>query len=350
MSNPDHVRISKTVTFLLRYKPEVGQLTLDSQGWVSMDEVCRAATALLKLEVEAATLREIAATSPIQRFEILGDYIRMAPLRGPKRRAPDILYHATTEDRLAEFVRRGKISSGSQRSVYLSSHQEQAWLVAHRLKGVPMVLFIDTTRARRQGVRFSRKGQHGLYVSGPIPISEVLNLQDNFAEQLSAGGLPVRFTPEGRAQVALIRVTRRSGVTWEVAKGKLEDGEPPETTAVREVQEEMGLSASFKVTLHVGDIRYSFLTPQGHPRLKTVYLYLMEAQEPIEAFVPAVGEGIGDVRWFDIDEATRSVTHTSLTPLMNRVRKILLAGPDYARSFEAYRVQQMKEELHADHP
>lgn len=328
--NPlDSVRISKTVTFLLKYKPEVGQLQLDSQGWVLLDEVCRATTALLKIDVEPSFLRELTATSSIQRFEILGDYIRVAPVRGQKRRPPDILYHATTVDRVAEFLQKGKVASGSQRSVYLSASRDAAWLVAHRLKGVPRVLFIDTTRARRQGVRFSRKGQDGMYVSGPIPTSEVLNLQENFAEQFSAGGLPVRFTPEGRAQVALIRVTRRSGVTWEVAKGKMEEGEPPEQTAIREVQEEMGVTTPFRVTRHVGDIHYSFLTPQGHPRLKTVHLYLMEAADALPEFSPATREGIGDVRWFDIEAAATAVTHTSLVPLMQTVRALLAHGTKY---------------------
>ena len=98
--------------------------------------------------------------------------------------------------------------------------------------------------------------------------------------------------------MALIRVTRRSGVTWEVAKGKLEPGEPPEIAGIREVREEMGIDVDLKITRNLGMIRHDFLAPGGLPRLKTVHLFLMEPTEPIAQFLPAHREGIGAVRWF----------------------------------------------------
>ena len=94
----------------------------------------------------------------------------------------------------------------------------------------------------------------------------------------SAGGLPVRIGPDGVPRVALVRVTRKSGVTWEVAKGKLESGEVPEEAAVREVREEMGLPCELRVTRDLGRIRYGFQAPGGLPRLKTINELLVLTQ------------------------------------------------------------------------
>jgi 8-oxo-dGTP pyrophosphatase MutT (NUDIX family) len=124
--------------------------------------------------------------------------------------------------------------------------------------------------------------------------------------------------------MALIRVSRRSGTTWEVAKGKLEPGEPPEWAGVREVQEEMGVDVEFDVRALIGLIRYGFLAPGGLPRLKTVYLYLLTPKGDMDGrFQPAASEGVRDVRWFTPEEACRVVTHTSLRPLMQRARELV---------------------------
>jgi 8-oxo-dGTP pyrophosphatase MutT (NUDIX family) len=119
-------------------------------------------------------------------------------------------------------------------------------------------------------------------------------------------------------------VTRRSGVTWEVAKGKLEPGEPPEFAGAREVQEEMGVDCDFDVKELVGLVRYGFMAPGGLPRLKTIYLYLMEPLGEMGSFSPSEREGIRDVRWFTPDEACEAVTHTSLVPMMRRARDMIL--------------------------
>jgi len=184
-------------------------------------------------------------------------------------------------------------------------------------------LVIDATRARRHGVRFFRNRRNGLFLSTPVPVSDVLNLQPGYAEQHSAGGFPVRRDPDGHVRVALIQVTRRSGVTWEVAKGKLEPGETPESAGVREVQEEMGIQTDLRVSKYLDCVRYGFLAPGGLPRLKSVFLYLLEPVDQIVEFAPRAEEGIDAVGWFTADEAVRAVTHSSLQPVMRKLRDVL---------------------------
>ncbi len=155
----------------------------------------------------------------------------------------------------------------------------------------------------------------------------MLNLQPAFAEQLSAGGIPVTLGEDGRPRMALIRVTRRSGVTWEVAKGKLEPGEPPEWAGIREVQEEMGVDCEFDVRCLVGLVRYGFMAPGGLPRLKTIFLYLLDPRGDMGGqFRPSTREGIKDVQWFTPEEACAVVTHSSLRPAMQRARRLVERG------------------------
>lgn len=321
----DPVRLSKTLTFLLRHKPEAGQLTPDEEGWVPIEDLARAAGRLMRRKVLREDLEGMLEAARVKRFEIEGDTMRVRADRRakPKVTPPDILYHATSQELIDEARAAGHLKL-SGRPLHLSADEAQAWRVAHRRDGPPRVLYVDTSRARRHGVRFFQNRRTGLFTAERIPVADVLNLQPNFAEQQSAGGIPVSRGPDGRPRMALIRVTRRSGVTWEVAKGKLEPGETPEAAGIREVQEEMGVTQDLRVTGYVGLIRYGFLAPGGLPRLKSVYLYLMEAEEGVElTFDPRAAEGIGDVRWFSPAEACRAVTHSSLRPIMRAAQELV---------------------------
>ncbi len=240
---------------------------------------------------------------------------------------PDILYHATRRGRLGRYGRTGKLDAGPNRHVFLSEDEDEAWMVGHRGGGrnrrggkpeEPVVLYVDAGRAVRSGVRFQRT-RNGLWLARSIPARHVLNLRSDFRVQVSAGGFLVR-RDRGQTELALVACTRRSGTTWEIAKGKLELAETPEQAALREVQEEMGFEGSLSIGEALGEVRYGFRTPEGHPRLKSMHVYLIECDEPPDDFAPAEGEGIGEVRWFSVAEACEVVTHKSLLPVMKELR------------------------------
>lgn len=316
------------MAFLLRHRPDVGQLTLDEEGWAPLPDLCKALSKMMRCEVTIAHIEEVVTQGPVRRFEVSGVVVRATrrdtnPDHGRPCIPPDVLYHATTADHVEVIRSRGELSVGGYRLVFLSSDEQHAWRVAHRLRGgPPAVMYIDALRARRDKVNFYRTRRGGLYRSLPIPARHILNLQPGYGPQLSAGGLPIRRDENGNWSMAMVRVARRRGVTWELAKGKIEVGETPEVTAVREVQEEMGLSCDLEVLRYVGDVRYPFTIPEGEPRLKTVMVYLLEPKGEV-TFTPKGDEGIREVEWFDPDAAVRAVTHSSLRPMMHRVREVL---------------------------
>ncbi|MCB9663553.1 MAG: NUDIX domain-containing protein [Alphaproteobacteria bacterium] len=316
---PDPHQLVRTLHRLLQARGAHG-LRADREGWVAVDDVVVAASTELCLEVRSEQVLKVGHR--LQRFEVRGTFIRMHQ-RARLPAVPDILFHATTSAGVQRAVDLDLLGAPASRRLVMSASEDQAWRAAHRLDGEPRVLVVDAVRARRAGVRFSRTRSHDLFTATPIPARHLLNLRPGYAEQWSAGGIPARRDPDGRIRFALIRVTRRSGTTWEVAKGKLEPGESPEDAAVREVQEEMGVDVDFRLLRHVGDVRYGFLAPGPEPRLKTIFLYLMEPVGELGAFDPASAEGIGDVQWFTADEAVAAVTHSSLQPLMWRARDLV---------------------------
>lgn len=313
----DPLRLSRTLAWLLRYAPSAGGLVAGPDGWFSLEAAASAAARSLRRPVRAADVVAAAATSGGGRFQVEGDRIRAVGAGPSEGSSPDILYHAVPRTRLATYLQRGMIAAPHGGQLHLSRAEGHAWRIAWRHWDDPAVLFVDAARARRDGLRFIRS-RSGQFVTPRIPTRHVLNLRDGFAEQASAGGFLVDWSA-GTPRVALIKVNRRTGSTWEVAKGKIEAGEAPDRAAVREVGEEMGIREEVAVTRSLGTVRYGFSTPEGHPRLKTIYLYVLETGRPIAEFHPSEREGIEQVRWFDLFEAVEMLTHPSLRGVVGRL-------------------------------
>jgi 8-oxo-dGTP pyrophosphatase MutT (NUDIX family) len=95
--------------------------------------------------------------------------------------------------------------------------------------------------------------------------------------ETSAGGLVVDGLdgPRDGLCAALIgRTDRRGRLLWSLPKGHIEQGETPEQTAEREVEEETGITGS--VLAPLGSIDYWFVT-EGRRVHKTVHHYLLRS-------------------------------------------------------------------------
>ncbi len=125
------------------------------------------------------------------------------------------------------------------------------------------------------------------------------------ADETSAGGLVVR-TEQGTSSVALIgRLDRRGRLRWSLPKGHVEHGETHEQAAVREVEEETGISG--RITARLGSVEYTFVA-QGKRIHKRVHHYLMEA----------VGGELSDA---DVE-----VTEVAWVPLSDLPARLAYAG------------------------
>lgn len=118
-----------------------------------------------------------------------------------------------------------------------------------------------------------------------------LKWKGQFLEIEAAGGLVLR--PDD-SFLGIYRIGK-----WDLPKGKAESGETPEITALREVEEECGVTGLSIVhpickTYHVYPLRNQFV-------LKTTHWYLMDWSGG-GTIVPQTEEGIEEIRWIDASE------------------------------------------------
>jgi 8-oxo-dGTP pyrophosphatase MutT (NUDIX family) len=131
--------------------------------------------------------------------------------------------------------------------------------------------------------------------TGPIVFTQEQEWQSFLADKLiieAAGGMV--FNPQGE----LLMMLRRG--QWDMPKGKLDENESIEACALREVEEETGISKlmlceKLQTTYHT----YAF---QGKTVVKPSHWYKMECTGT-EDLIPQIEEDITELRWVDKIEA-----------------------------------------------
>lgn len=94
------------------------------------------------------------------------------------------------------------------------------------------------------------------------------------SNETSAGGIAV-FVDHGTARAAVIgRRNRHGKLEWCLPKGHVEPGETPEQAAIREVEEEAGVTGEIIASLGVIDYWFTGEERRVH---KVVHHYLLEA-------------------------------------------------------------------------
>jgi 8-oxo-dGTP pyrophosphatase MutT (NUDIX family) len=122
----------------------------------------------------------------------------------------------------------------------------------------------------------------------------------------SAAGVP---------QVLLVH--RREPRLWALPKGTPNAGETVTETAIRETREETGLAVEIEQPLR--SISYFFV--RGRTRFhKTVHFYLMRA---VGGDLEEHDHEFDEVRWMDLEEALRLVTHATERAVLEDVAELL---------------------------
>lgn len=164
---PEDIRLSKSISRLLRHAAAKEGLELDDEGFAEIGELMK----LLGLTAEAE-IRRIAAQDPKGRFEIDGSRIRCAygHSKGVRVDLPEFepegaLYHGTSPKAAAAILREGLKPKGRQK-VHLSTSPAMAYTVGQRKSKPPVVLKVLAREAHEAGHRFSGRGE--TVVTGPL--------------------------------------------------------------------------------------------------------------------------------------------------------------------------------------
>jgi 8-oxo-dGTP pyrophosphatase MutT (NUDIX family) len=118
--------------------------------------------------------------------------------------------------------------------------------------------------------------------------------------EFSAGGVLVRRL-QGRWVLAAIRPAGKKPGTWALPKGRIDDGERGEETALREVAEETG--AHGRSLGKLGDVRYWF-NWEGERVFKVVSFFLIRYEAGRLGDTPAEHRHeVAEVKWLPLDDA-----------------------------------------------
>ena len=160
------------------------------------------------------------------------------------------------------------------------------------------------------------------------------------AREISAGGVVVRHTREGWYMAAIEPAGQetRPGPGHRPAKrvlalpkGLVDQGEKPEQTALREVLEETGLSATLRIKL--GDIKYTYVRSwgDGEKVFKIVSFYLLQyASGKIGDITPAMRQEVSRAEWIPLADAGKLLSYKGEREMAAKALAYVEANPQMA--------------------
>jgi putative RNA 2'-phosphotransferase len=177
------MKISKFLSLVLRHKPQVIGITLDTEGWVPVDELLAAASHHGQ-PISREQLKEVVATNDKNRFSFSPDGRLIRANQGHSVEVdlglepvepPELLYHGTV-DRFLDSIREKGLIRGNRHHVHLSADRETAARVGQR-RGRPVVLVVEAGRMHNDGHVFYRS-ENGVWLMDAVP-AEYLQFPDN---------------------------------------------------------------------------------------------------------------------------------------------------------------------------
>ncbi|HEX3731838.1 MAG TPA: NUDIX hydrolase [Mycobacteriales bacterium] len=132
-------------------------------------------------------------------------------------------------------------------------------------------------------------------------------------DEVSAGGLILDPNSKPLTGALIGKLSRRGTLIWALPKGKIEQGETLERTAIREVQEETGITG--EIIAPLGNVQYWFIS--GGKRIhKTVHHYLLRA---VGGELSDADVEVTKVAWVPLTKIPQRLSHPDERALMDQV-------------------------------
>lgn len=175
----DKIKISKTLSYALRHKPENMGITLDDNGWTNIEDLLMSFNQR-GISLNRNQLIDIVETDDKQRYKISDDKIRAnqghsigIDLELKEKVPPIELYHGTAKQNLNNIMKHG-INKQKRQYVHLSNDIETANKVGSR-HGDVIVLKIDTKQMYSDGYKFYQS-DNDVWLTGHVPEKYIKSL------------------------------------------------------------------------------------------------------------------------------------------------------------------------------
>ena len=174
MNQDQSIRRSKFLSLVLRHQPETAYVTLDSAGWVAVDELL-AGCAKARMVLTREELDHMVATNPKRRFEYNEDRTRIRASQGHSVEVdlqyapavpPELLYHGTAT-RFLDLIKAGGLQKMQRHHVHLADETKTTMQVGAR-HGKPVLLTIQAAEMHRAGHVFYH-ATNGVWLVDHVP-------------------------------------------------------------------------------------------------------------------------------------------------------------------------------------
>jgi putative RNA 2'-phosphotransferase len=170
----DPRQLSKFISYILRHKPDSIGLTLDSQGWASIDELIDKSNASGAAFGRVDLLKMVDGNDK-KRFSISNDGLRIRAAQGHSVKVelglmahepPNVLYHGTATRFVSSILAEG-LKPQSRQQVHLSADETTAHRVGQR-HGKPAILIVEALLMYAEGFKFFL-ADNGVWLTDHVP-------------------------------------------------------------------------------------------------------------------------------------------------------------------------------------
>lgn len=181
-------QVSKSLSYVLRHRPDSVGLELAEGGWVEVQQLLQAFKQAGQ-PLDELMLRQVVNDNDKQRFEFSDDELRIRARQGHSVEVelgyepatpPDVLFHGTATQNLESIFATG-LNKGKRHHVHLSTNQQTMLQVGQR-HGKPVVLVIDAARMVAAGHQFFVTGNQ-VWLTDHVP-PEYLSHMPNLLQGL----------------------------------------------------------------------------------------------------------------------------------------------------------------------
>lgn len=174
MNKKNLVSHSKQLSLVLRHQPDRAGVTLDPQGWASVDDLLRGLAAA-RPTWNAHVLNEVVVTNDKRRFEFSPDGTRIRARQGHSIEVdlaltptspPEVLLHGTVSRYLEQILEEG-LKPMNRHHVHLSADLTVATKVGSR-RGRPIVLKVNAAGMADAGSEFFVT-ENGVWLVDHVP-------------------------------------------------------------------------------------------------------------------------------------------------------------------------------------